>query len=52
LEFFILTPFLWMIKVVDLLISDEFCVPKIQLFCLKDRYKLKPGCWFKLILEA
>jgi hypothetical protein len=27
-----------MIKVIDLLISDEFCAPKIQLFCLKDRY--------------
>jgi hypothetical protein len=28
-----------MIKVIDLLISDEFCVSKIQLFFLKDRYK-------------
>jgi len=52
LEFFILTPFLWIIKVIVLLFSDEFCVPKIQLFFLKDRYIKFSSLWFKLILEA
>jgi len=52
LEFFILTPFLWMIKDIGLLISDEFCVSKIQLFFLKDRYKIQPGSYFKLIFGA
>jgi hypothetical protein len=41
-----------MIKVIDLLISDEFCVSKIQLFCLKDRYIKITGRRFKLILGA